>query len=799
MNKNFCLIIISTILFPIMLFSQIKITGRIVNKDNMPLENIEILMFNKDSIALKSELTNHDGEFAILTGKGDYSLGIRKFGVLLWKKKIELNQDLNLKIIKVNDQEQNLSEVIVKGKKKLIERKIDRLVFNVENSISITGGDAFDALKVTPSLSVQKDRINMIGKSNLMIMIDDRLTQLTGDDLVNFLKTIKSDDIKNIELITNPPAKYEAEGNSGLVNVKLKKAKPNSWSSSFRSSYKQSFYPTGSLGNGFNYQKNKTTVTTNINYTNGANYTQETQKIDYSTQNWNSGDDIKNHTNIVSGKIVVDYKINNKLTLGLQYSGGNSKPNINLRNLAILSDIYNNATNQRIETNLYDNKNNINHSVNIHSIYDIDTIGRKVNLDIDYFNYQRKNNQVYSTNEYNSISNANSFASTNNTGKQNIENYSVKIDVEHPLKWVNLNYGGKLSFTKTNSNINYFNLSSGDPIFDSNKSNQFEYKENNQALYFSTTKKFANSKWEVQFGLRFENTLAIGYSFTINQQNKIDYSKLFPTSYITYSPNENNIFSINYGKRINRPKYAILNPFREYSNPYSYIEGNPFLQPSTTHNISFDHTFKNNLNTSIYYSIENNGFGVITFINNGSLNQVTTSLNYYKSESMGLNESYVYNKYKGWESYNSANLSYTKTVSNDLSIEKVTEGFGAFISSNNSFIFNESKTFLGSLDFYYVFPSTILNSKNKSEYSTDFGFKYLTLNKLLVLNISFNDVFRTSKQRWSQKINNINFYSTNYEDVRKITLSISYKLGNNKLKNKETKESNSEEKGRATN
>ena len=177
---------------------------------------------------------------------------------------------------------------------------------------------------------------------------------------------------------------------------------------------------------------------------------------------------------------MVDYKINNKLTLGLQYSGGNSKPNINLRNLAILSDIYNNATNQRIETNLYDNKNNINHSVNIHSIYDIDTIGRKVNLDIDYFNYQRKNNQVYSTNEYNSISNANSFASTNNTGKQNIENYSVKIDVEHPLKWVNLNYGGKLSFTKTNSNINYFNLSSGDPIFDSNKSNQFEYKENNR-------------------------------------------------------------------------------------------------------------------------------------------------------------------------------------------------------------------------------------------------------------------------------------------------------------------------------
>ena len=786
-------------LIPFISFSQIKISGQIKNEKNNPVEFIEIQLQNKDSIIIKSELTNVYGNFILETKKGEQALIVRQLGVIYYKQKLNIKQDINLGVIKVTEKTQALKEIVITSKKKLIERKVDRLIFNIENSIAASGGDAIDALKVTPNVSVQNDQINMIGKSNLIIMIDNRLMQLTGDDLINYLKTIKSDDIKSIEVITNPPAKYDAEGNSGIVNIKLKKAKPNSWSSSFRSSYKQSYYPTGSLGNGFNYQKNKTTISTNINYSKGANYTQETQKIDYSTQNWNSNDGIKNHTNIVSGKIAVDYKLNNKLTLGLQYLGGNSKPNINQKNSAILSDIYNNNTNQTIETNLYNNKNNINHSINIHSLYDIDTIGRKVYLDVDYFNYKRKNNQVYSTNEFNSTSNVNTFTSINNTGKQNIENYAVKIDVEHPLKWINLNYGGKLSFTKTNSNINYFNLSSGNPIFDPNRSNQFEYKENNQALYFSTTKKFANNKWEVQFGLRLENTQTIGYSLTINQQNKIDYSKLFPTFYITYTPNENNSFSLNYGKRTNRPKYALLNPFREYNNPYSYIEGNPFLQPSNTHNISLDHTFKNNLNTSIYYSIENNGFGFINFIDNSSLNQVTTSLNYYKSESMGLNESYTFNKYKGWESYNSANLSYAKTVSNNLNLERVTDGFGAFVSSNNSFIFNKSKTFLGSLDISYLFPRTTLNSKNKSEFSTDFGFKYLMLKKLLIINFSFNDVFRTNKQRWSQKINNINIYNTNYEDVRKITLSISYKLGNNKLKAKETKESNSEEKGRATN
>jgi hypothetical protein len=798
-RKFYFIFIIYIIVIPSKLFSQINIEGQIKDNNNISIEFLEVQLINKDSIVIKSDLTNVQGKFTILAEKGEYRLLIKQLGKIIYKQNLDLKQNVDIGIIQITENPQQLKEVVVNSKKKLIERKVDRLIFNVENSISASGGDALDALKVTPSLSVQNDKINMIGKSNLMIMIDDRMMQLAGDDLINYLKTIKSDDIKNIEVITNPPAKYDAEGNSGIVNIKLKKAKPNSWSSSFRSSYKQSYYPTGSLGNGFNYQKNKTTISTNINYSKGASYTKETQKIDYSTQNWNSNDGLKNHTNIVSGKIAVDYKINNKLSLGLQYLGGNSKPNINQKNSAILSDIYNNNTNQTIETNLYNNKNNINHSINIHSLYDIDTIGRKVYLDVDYFNYQRKNNQIYSTNEFNSANNVTTFTSINNAGKQNIENYAVKIDVEHPLKWINLNYGVKLSFTKTNSNINYFNLSSGNPIFDPNISNQFEYKENNQALYFSTTKKFANNKWEVQFGLRLENTQTIGYSLTINQQNKIDYSKLFPTSYITYTPNENNSFSLNYGKRINRPKYPLLNPFREYNNPYSYIEGNPFLQPSKSHNISFDHTFKNNLNTSIYYSIENNGFGQITFIDNSSLNQVTTSLNYYKSESMGLNESYTFNKYKGWESYNSANLSYAKTVSNNLNLERVTDGFGAFVSSNNSFIFNKSKTFLGSLDISYLFPSTTLNSKNKSEFSTDFGFKYLMLKKLLVINFSFNDVFRTNKQRWSQKINDINIYNTNYDDVRKITLSISYKLGNNKLKAKETKESNSEEKGRATN
>ncbi len=220
MSKIYLLLFILFFIFPSKLFSQIKISGQITEKNN-PIEFIEIQLQNKDSVIVKSELTNVDGKFTIVTEKGEYSLLVRQLGVIYHKQKININQDTFIGIINITKKVQQLQEVVIISKKKLIERKVDRLVFNIENSISATGGDALDALKITPNIIVQNESINMIGKNGLSVMIDDRIIPLSGADLINFLKTIKSDDIKSIEVITNPPAKYDAEGNSGLINLKF--------------------------------------------------------------------------------------------------------------------------------------------------------------------------------------------------------------------------------------------------------------------------------------------------------------------------------------------------------------------------------------------------------------------------------------------------------------------------------------------------------------------------------------------------------------------------------------------------
>ena len=195
-------------------YSQ-SITGKISDKEGNPISYAEITI-SKDNKLSEVSISDENGNFNLkVSENGNYQLAILKDGNNVFDKTISINGDVveNIQIFRKN--EELIQEVVVSGKKKLIERKVDRIVFNVENSISSTGGDGIDALKITPGIRVQNSKISMIGKSGMAVMIDDKLVQLSGDDLINYLKTISSDNIKSIEVITTPPAKYDAEGNSG--------------------------------------------------------------------------------------------------------------------------------------------------------------------------------------------------------------------------------------------------------------------------------------------------------------------------------------------------------------------------------------------------------------------------------------------------------------------------------------------------------------------------------------------------------------------------------------------------------
>ena len=786
MIKRHLLAFLLIILFQNQVFSQIKISGQIKDKKNNPVEFIEIQLQNKDSIIFKSELTNAEGKFILETEKGEYSLIVRQLGVIYYKQNINANQDTNVGIINITEKEQQLQEVVITSKKKLIERKVDRLIFNVENSISASGGDAIDALKITPRVKVKNDNISMIGKNNMSVMLDDKLILLTGDELINFLKSIPSDNIKSIEVITTPPAKYDAEGNSGLINIKLKKSKLNQWNASLRSSYIQSTYPKGSFGGNFDYQKNKLSLYSNLNYVNGSNAPVETNKIYYPLGLWNEENKRRDFQNSVNGRIGADYKISEKFSVGMQYLGSFSKPKIAENSLTTIYNQTNSQIDSYINTLSENLGKNNNHSLNLNSTVVFDTIGKKMNINLDYFKFKNDDNRIFNTIN---------LLSANNTSLQDIQNYSAKIDFEHPLKWINLSYGGKLSFIKTQNNVNYFDTTLGTPIFVPTQSNEFNYDENTQAIYINGTKKL-NEKWETQLGFRLENTQTEGVSKTLNQKNTNSYAKLFPTFYLTYTPNEKNSFSINYNKRINRPSYNRLNPFRWYSNPFSYTEGNPFLQPSFSNNLELNYTFNDNWSNSIYYSHTDNGFEQITIVDNTDNIQKTIAQNFFKTTIIGISESYTYNKLKWLSSTFSFDWNYSKSESLIPITNQNLNGSNAYFSTSNDFNLNKNKTLLFNFSYWYNFKGTSDLDKNNAYSQLDASIKYFAFDKKLQISFNANDILSTNRPIYTSFTNNIQIDYKNYYDVRLFRLSLVYKFGNKNINVEKKEVGNQEEKER---
>ncbi len=776
--------------------SQIAtIKGTIVNQNNRPVELVEILLVNKDSIAVKNELTNSSGIFEIPVENGEYILQARENGKIVHKQKINVIDNLDLGNIKIVENKQQLDEVTITSKKKLIERKVDRLVFNVENSIAASGGDAIDALKVTPGIRVQNDAISMIGKSGMAVMVDDRLIQLSGDDLINFLKTIASDNIKSIEVITTPPAKYSAEGNSGLINIKLKRVKNNSWNATLRGSARQATYLSGSTGLNFGYQKNKLELLLDLSTQKGKSIYTNNIEYKYPTEQWKNRIVNTTFSKNINPLINISYKITSKTKIGAQYISSFSKPRIDENSVF---NIYADQTlflNNRIVSYGNTNKNDNNHSLNLNSITQIDTLGRKMSIDIDYFTYNSEKQNSFNSEINDYLLMKYNEAYTENVNKQDITNFSSRIDFEMPYKWASLSYGAKVSSTNTNNNVRtsfYENIGGN---LSSNQTNVFDYNENVQALYFSSNKKI-NSKWEANAGLRFEFTQTKGFSQTINETNKTNYSKLFPTFYLSYKPSDKNTYNINISRRIQRPSYSELNPARWYFNPNSYEVGNPFLQPSFSTNIELSHSYIDLFVTKTSYSKITNGYGQIVVHNVANDFQMFIRQNYYDLSYYDFQENINFSAFKNCSTNISLDVSYNESKTYSEYLSPRYSGWSGFFSITNAIILNKPKTLTADITYIYNTASKWSESTTSAYSNTSISLKYLLLNKKMQLALYANDIFNTETNTFTATTGSIKGSFRQFYDSPFVRLAFSYKLGNS-TKNIERKAvGNQEEKDR---
>lgn len=575
----------------------------------------------------------------------------------------------------------------------------------------------------------------------------------------------------------------------------MEKTKSDYFGGNIRTTYQQATFPTGFINGSMTYQKNKLSFFANTNMGNGSVEVNEDNNIFYPTQTWDTDSKIRYYSDFLTVRTGVDYDLNNKTSIGVQYLGTDNNPNNTERTLTILFD-NSNTIDSLLITNANTKVNTVFHSFNTHFKTKLDTLGKSMAIDLDYFTYDNYSDRLNDTNSFlpNGDLIANSNELFNNTSNQDITTFSSRIDFEWPTNFAEIEFGGKLSFIKNYSDVTAFLFNGQDFIFDESQSNEFEYNENIQAIYTSASKTIG--KWDFKLGLRLELTQTKGNSLTLNQVNKNNYNNVFPTAYISYSPNENHFWSLSYGRRINRPTYSHLNPFRWYSNPFSYTEGNPFLQPSFINNFEFSNLFKDNLSTSIYLSTITNGSDQITLVEPDSNIQATIRKNFLDQISFGLTQSYTFDYINWLESYFQYDLNFSKIKSSSINTIEEQNGFNFYCSVDNSVIFNSKKTFFGEINFWYAAPGIDGVDYLETTYNFDVGLKSLLLDKNLEISVTLNDIFRTQVDKITSITNDIRQEYKNYYDNRRLRISLKYQFGNKKLRSKSKRFSNEEERKR---
>lgn len=676
----------------------------------------------------------------------------------------------------------NLEGVTVTAHKSIFTQKPDRLIFNVENSIVSNGGNALAALKITPGIKVQNEQITMIGKNEMTVMVDERPVKLSGESLINFLRGISSTTIKSIEVISTPPAKYKAQGNSGLVNIILKKAKVGTWSLILRNTYQQATYGDNKSGADFNLRKKKLSISSNISTASGKDRYAMDQFTYYPVETWHLSAPLKRSYNFMNVNFGVDYDASRTLTIGMNYLG--HKTNNPFRQYKFNTEIMDANNNMSSYMETFNDKihKGYTHVLNVHGIVRLDSLGKKIKIDLDYL----RNTNKDSTSDYGASyfpdreQIAGSYYANISRNKSEVSNYAAKVDVELPLRWINLNFGGQLDFTTNSNDYTFYDNLSGSQIVDNSQSNYFKYKENIAALYLSASKSLSK-RLSMQFGIRVEQTYTEGRSLTIDQANKHHYLNAFPSAYVLYKLSDIKSLSLSYSRRINRPYFYDMNPFKTYTSQYDYSVGNTSLKPSYSDNLDlllssgiFVH--------KVWYSHVSDDYAIYPTIDPTTKIIKRSPSNFINYYSVGMSESYTFNKWWWWNSYNNVTFYYIKKRAILSEAPPMIDRISGNLMTQNDFLLNKKKTWILNFGFYYELPYISSYSKVASNYYFYMGVRTNLLENRLSLSLNVNDIFKTYRMCETMTSNDVRYKYDNRSDTRYLQFSVSYKIGNSSIR-----------------
>jgi len=680
-----------------------------------------------------------------------------------------------------------LQKVTVTGRKPLVERKQGKTIINVEASVTNTGSTVLEVLERSPGVSVDRNGgITLNGKAGVLVMIDDKPTYLSGEDLNNLLSSMSSTQVSQIELISNPTAKYDASGNAGLINIKTKKNKNNGFNGSFTTSYGQGVYPKNNNSLVLNYRVGK--INTFLNYNiNAVKYLTDL----YAYRKYY--DDSKDLTAILQQpayftgtvfnntlKTGIDYSLTPKTTVGLVLTGTSIRRTGNNTGTANWLQPDGTVDSSILTRSTPENKFK-NGAVNINGKHAVSKTA-DLSADLDYLHYrmegkQNFDNQLLAPGGYNEIYRSD-IPTTINILSGKID-YTLRITQNASFQ-----AGVKSSSSHTDNAATYQDLENQQWVEDNSKSNHFVYRENIRAAYTSFEGKYRRLTF--QAGVRYEHTSYTAHQFGNIQQNDSsvarNYGSFFPSGYLTYKGDSLNSFTLTAGRRTDRPAFQSLNPFYYIINKYTYQTGNPYLLPQYSWNFELSHQYSNFLTTGVSYSYITNYFSQIF------LSDTSKTILYYTQGNVG----HVYNL--GVSA--TISLSPLKCWSFDFTAvfnHKQLRGFNgnsytteiSQLNMNLSNQFSFGKGYSGELSGFYT--TRARNDVQELLYpagQVSTGISKSVLNKKGTLKLSYRDIFYTGAMEGFTSFPDATEYFKIKRDSRVLNLSFTYRFGKSYKVNK---------------
>ncbi|WP_299318201.1 outer membrane beta-barrel family protein [uncultured Maribacter sp.] len=761
-----------------------ELKGEVKDQYQEPVAFASVFLLTvADSVLVKGSSADENGSFLFSDiAEGLYFLKASYVGQTSENLAIEILKDTKIGAVIIEQQAEQLNEVTVTSNKPVVKREVDRIVFNVENTV-ISQNSSWDILRQTPGVIMMNDELKVRNQATT-VYINNRKVQLSSEEVRSLLENYQGENIKSVEVIHNPPASYDAEGGS-ILNIVTSKNVSVGYKGNVNAGYTQGVFPKYNFGTSHFYKTKKLNVNASYNYTPKKEFKNTLSNTNFMdntgiTSVWDTDFDQVIRTNTHSAGVSVDYEFDDKNTLSLT-SNAQYQPKkdadffqeTTIKNsVGVLDSIF--TTNSFLS----EQKHNVSGDLTFkHQFKDQGNL----TVNAHYTNFDLDRNQEVNSDYFQPSGLFLRDFNFSTIADQQIEIKTAQIDYTDYLGSVFFETGAKGSFIDSESRLDYF-LQNNGTQFIPNLSDDYTYDESVYAGYFSLSKDW--DKWSIKTGLRAEQTESTGVSVNVSNINELSYFELFPSLYILHNINDHHSLSFDYARKVQRPRYEDLNPFRTYINERNFEEGNPNLRPGFGHNFNLNYTLNQEFFFDFYYRDNGNYISTLTFQDNDNFVMRDNTQNVLESTSFGLDFTYGKSISNNWYLYSYISIfhedeTFLALESNEFSSKNKYNG--AYVDLTNYITLSKDGTFKGELGLVYM--SGYLEGSYLQEDFTNLtvGLRKSFLNNRAVLSISANDILGQYNSYFSSNYLNQNNGFIIKPETQYVKFGFTYNFGNFRL------------------